>query len=183
MLEPPLTGRCQCGAAAYMVTTAPEAVYVCHCRECQRQSASAFGVSIAVAKVGFRLERGEVRVWSRGTDSGRVLHCHFCAVCGSRLWHEGPDWDVLTVKGEKSEAEGEASRFLHRGIAGRAFERRFQLAEHVEVKGASLKHGLLHIDLVRIIPEAMKPRRIEIATGTALPNADRRQIDSEKRAA
>lgn len=99
MLEPPLTGRCQCGAAAYMVTTAPEAVYVCHCRECQRQSASAFGVSIAVAKVGFRLERGEVRVWSRGTDSGRVLHCHFCAVCGSRLWHEGPDWDVLTVKG------------------------------------------------------------------------------------
>lgn len=70
--------------------------------------------------------------------------------------------NVLTVKGEKAEAEGEASRFLHRGIAGRAFERRFQLAEHVEVKGASLKHGLLHIDLVRIIPEAMKPRRIDI---------------------
>ena len=50
-----------------------------------------------------------------------------------------------------------------RGIAGRAFERRFQLAEHVEVKGATLKNGLLHIDLVRVIPEAMKPRRIEIA--------------------
>ncbi len=71
--------------------------------------------------------------------------------------------NVLTVKGEKAEAEGETARYLHRGIAGRAFERRFQLAEHVEVKGASLKHGLLHIDLVRIIPEAMKPRRIDIA--------------------
>ena len=71
--------------------------------------------------------------------------------------------NVLTVQGERSEPEGEANRFLHRGIAGRAFERRFQLAEHVEVKGATLKNGLLHIDLVRIIPEAMKPRRIEIA--------------------
>mgnify|MGYP002716970911 CR=1 FL=1 len=71
--------------------------------------------------------------------------------------------NVLTVQGERSEPEAEANRFLHRGIAGRAFERRFQLAEHVEVKGATLKNGLLHIDLVRIIPEAMKPRRIEIA--------------------
>lgn len=94
-----MTGRCQCGAAAYTVTGAVEAVYVCHCRECQRQSASAFGVSVAVRKAHFRLDCGDVRVWSRGTDSGRVLHCHFCAVCGSRLWHEGPDRDVLTVKG------------------------------------------------------------------------------------
>ncbi|MFD2236734.1 Hsp20 family protein [Aureimonas populi] len=71
--------------------------------------------------------------------------------------------NVLTVKGDRAEAENEKSEFLHRGIAGRAFERRFQLAEHVEVKGASLKNGLLHIDLVRIIPEAMKPRRIDIS--------------------
>lgn len=72
---------------------------------------------------------------------------------------------VLTVKGEKSDekAEGE-SELLYRGIAGRAFERRFQLADHVEVKGASLKNGLLHIDLVRVVPEAMKPRKIEIAS-------------------
>jgi molecular chaperone IbpA len=71
---------------------------------------------------------------------------------------------VLTVKGEKGEdnatAEGE---YLYRGIATRAFERRFQLADHVEVQSASLKNGLLHIDLLRNIPEAMKPRRIAIA--------------------
>lgn len=54
--------------------------------------------------------------------------------------------------------------YLHRGIARRAFERRFQLAEHVEVKAAGLKDGLLIVDLVREIPEAMKPRKIEIQT-------------------
>ncbi|WP_062227684.1 Hsp20 family protein [Aureimonas frigidaquae] len=81
---------------------------------------------------------------------------------GSELSLESRE-NVLTVTGERQEPEGEATRFLHRGIAGRAFERRFQLAEHVEVKGATLKNGLLHIDLERIIPEAMKPRRIDIA--------------------
>ena len=49
----PLTGRCQCGAAAYSVSAVPEAVYVCHCRECQKQSASAFGISVSVAKAQF----------------------------------------------------------------------------------------------------------------------------------
>ena len=52
--------------------------------------------------------------------------------------------------------------YLHQGIAGRAFERKFQLAEHVEVKGAKLENGLLHVDLERIVPEAKKPRRITI---------------------
>ncbi len=79
--------------------------------------------------------------------------------------------NVLTVKGEKAEEKAEGVEVLHRGIASRAFERRFQLADHVEVKGASLKHGLLHIDLVRVIPEAMKPRRIDIATTAGNENA------------
>jgi molecular chaperone IbpA len=70
---------------------------------------------------------------------------------------------VLTVKGEKSEESTEGTEFLYRGIAKRAFERRFQMADHVEVKAASLKNGLLHIDLLRNIPEAMKPRKISIA--------------------
>lgn len=83
--------------------------------------------------------------------------------------------NVLTVTGEKAEAEGEGREFLHRGIAGRAFERRFQLAEHVEVKGASLKNGLLHIELLRVVPEAMKPRRIEIATAD---NGNARAIET-----
>ncbi len=74
--------------------------------------------------------------------------------------------NVLTVKGEKkSEDEGKENEFLYRGIAARAFERRFQLADHVEVKGASLENGLLHVDLVRNIPEAMKPRKITIGNG------------------
>ena len=70
--------------------------------------------------------------------------------------------NVLTIKGEKAEEQGEGNEVLYRGIAARAFERRFQLADHVEVEGAVLKNGLLHIDLKRNIPEEMKPRRIAI---------------------
>lgn len=71
--------------------------------------------------------------------------------------------NTLAVKAEKADENGaDENEYLYRGIAKRAFERRFQLADHVEVRGASLKNGLLHIDLVREIPEAMKPRRIEI---------------------
>ena len=66
----------------------------------------------------------------------------------------------------KGDSEGDESQYLHRGIARRAFERRFQLADHVEVKGADLRDGLLVVDLVREIPEAMKPRRIEIQSAT-----------------
>ena len=70
---------------------------------------------------------------------------------------------VLSVQGKRdSEKEGAQSRFLHQGIAGRSFERRFQLAENVEVRGAQLENGLLHVDLERIVPEEKKPRRIAI---------------------
>jgi len=71
---------------------------------------------------------------------------------------------VLTVQG-KREAAGENAAYLYQGIAGRAFERRFQLAENVEVRGAKLENGLLHVDLERIIPEEQKPRRIAINGG------------------
>jgi len=70
---------------------------------------------------------------------------------------------TLSIRGEKR-VEQENSTFLHRGIAARSFERRFQLADYVVVKGASLENGLLHVDLVRELPEAMKPRTIEITT-------------------
>jgi molecular chaperone IbpA len=74
---------------------------------------------------------------------------------------------TLSVRGEKKAEESESGRkFLHRGIAARSFERRFQLADHVEVKGADLKDGLLHIDLVRNLPERMKPRTVAIGTGS-----------------
>jgi molecular chaperone IbpA len=74
--------------------------------------------------------------------------------------------NVLTVKGEKK-ADGDDKELLYRGIASRAFERRFQLADYVEVKGADLVNGLLHVDLVREIPEAKKPRSIAIGNGKA----------------
>ncbi|MGL4489809.1 MAG: Hsp20 family protein [Rhizobiaceae bacterium] len=71
---------------------------------------------------------------------------------------------TLSVKAEKAdEAPAEGAEFLHRGIAARAFERRFQLADHVEIKGAALKNGLLHIDLNREVPEELKPRKIAIS--------------------
>jgi molecular chaperone IbpA len=76
--------------------------------------------------------------------------------------------NALTIRGEKQTGKPEqAGEVLHQGIASRAFERRFQLADHVEVKGAVLENGLLHVDLTREIPEAMKPRRIAIGTSPA----------------
>ena len=68
---------------------------------------------------------------------------------------------ALTVRGEKK-TDTEDAKFLHRGIATRTFERRFRLADYVEVRGADLENGLLHIDLVRELPETMKPRSIKI---------------------
>lgn len=69
--------------------------------------------------------------------------------------------NTLTVSGRKEEKEAE-KKYLHRGIAERSFQRQFKLEDHVKVVGASLENGLLHIELVREIPEAMKPRRISI---------------------
>lgn len=73
----------------------------------------------------------------------------------------------LTISGKRE--NGGDKRYLHQGIAGRSFERRFQLAEHVEVVGASLENGLLHVDLRRIVPEEKKPRRIPIGSGQPQP--------------
>ena len=81
---------------------------------------------------------------------------------------------VLAVTG-KSAKEEEPRQFLHRGIARRAFERRFELADHIEVRGGDLVNGLLHIDLVREVPEAMKPRTIKVGTAKVEP----RVIDSK----
>ncbi|QWG22790.1 Hsp20 family protein [Bradyrhizobium sediminis] len=78
--------------------------------------------------------------------------------------------NTLTIKGEKSVTENDnKADVLYRGIAARAFERAFQLADFVQVKNASLENGLLHVDLVREIPEAKKPRTIPIATSAAAP--------------
>ena len=74
--------------------------------------------------------------------------------------------NTLTIKGEKQvKTDEKKAEVLYQGIAARTFERVFQLAEHVEVKGASLENGLLHVDLVREVPEAKKPRQIAIGNG------------------
>ncbi|WP_170601002.1 Hsp20 family protein [Ruegeria arenilitoris] len=77
--------------------------------------------------------------------------------------------NALVVAGKKA-AEDTKRTYLHRGIATRAFERRFALADHVRVTGASLENGMLHIDLKREVPEALKPRRIEITSTKAIEN-------------
>ena len=75
--------------------------------------------------------------------------------------------NTLAIKGAKEALpESEAREILYQGIAARAFERRFQLADHVQVTGARLENGLLHVDLVREIPEAQRPRQIPIGHGT-----------------
>lgn len=76
--------------------------------------------------------------------------------------------NALIVSARKAEEEQERT-YLHRGIATRAFERRFHLADHVRVDAATHADGMLHIDLVRELPEALKPRRIEITQGGAAP--------------
>jgi len=76
----------------------------------------------------------------------------------------------LTIKGKKANGEPEGVKYLYRGIATRSFERRFELADHIKVTGAHLENGFLSLDLVREVPEAMKPRSIKIAsTGTPKP--------------
>ncbi|RMF34678.1 MAG: heat-shock protein [Alphaproteobacteria bacterium] len=79
--------------------------------------------------------------------------------------------NVLIISGRKEAKEEDESRYLHRGIATRAFERRFQLADYVRAESARTENGLLHVDLVREVPEALKPRKIEIAHGPMIESA------------
>jgi molecular chaperone IbpA len=89
--------------------------------------------------------------------------------------------NLLSVSGQKAEAP--SAHYLHQGIAGRSFKLRFALEDHVEVRGAAYENGLLKIDLVRNLPETMKPRRIEIAEGSARTKADEGKIIEHARAA
>lgn len=89
--------------------------------------------------------------------------------------------NMLFVAGQK--ANDDDLQYLHRGIAGRSFQRRFELADHVKVVGAGLVNGLLTVDLKREIPEEMKPRQIAISTDMALPMVDTKQIEADKQAA
>ena len=86
--------------------------------------------------------------------------------------------NVLIVAGAKREEDG--LDYVHRGIATRSFERRFALADHIQVRGADLRDGLLSVELVREIPEAMKPRKVDIGTGSSQTTIDDRTARPKK---
>ena len=93
-------GGCQCGSIRYEISGAPLDLYICHCKECRKQSASAFGISFIVPFAALRLTQGQPRFWSRPTDTGNTLDCAFCPDCGSRLWHQRRgSADTISVKG------------------------------------------------------------------------------------
>lgn len=83
----PIEGGCQCGKIRYRVTAEPLAVVACHCTECQRQTGSAFGISMVLPREAFELVTGEPRSFSRGADSGGTVECTFCGDCGTRIHH------------------------------------------------------------------------------------------------
>lgn len=94
-----LEGGCQCGAVRYRIAGPRPVVYACHCRECQKQSASAFGLSLSVAADQLTVT-GELACWERGTDLGSRTRCHFCSTCGSRVLHvSSTSPGRVTVKG------------------------------------------------------------------------------------
>ncbi|MGH8495855.1 MAG: GFA family protein [Gammaproteobacteria bacterium] len=107
-------GGCQCGRVRYESVGEPLALYVCHCRECRKQSASAFGMSLEVPRAGLRVTRGIPKFWTRDTDSGGRLACAFCPNCGSRLWHEpeGPS-ETITIKAGSLDEPVDASSAIH----------------------------------------------------------------------
>ncbi len=119
--ESPMTGGCQCGAVRYRIRGAPLATYVCHCTECRRQSASAFGISVIVRGTDLVTLQGATRIWARPSALGGHLDCHFCPVCGTRLWHIGSrDPERVSVKGGSLDAPPDISRVRHIWTESRA---------------------------------------------------------------
>ncbi|MCZ6617926.1 MAG: GFA family protein [Gammaproteobacteria bacterium] len=108
------TGGCQCGEVRYESDGGPSGLYVCHCRECQKQSSSAFGISYIVALKGFRVTRGAPEFWTRPADGGGRVKCAFCPNCGSRLWHESEgrsEW--VSIKGGTLDDSPDISTAIH----------------------------------------------------------------------
>lgn len=109
-----LKGSCQCGEIHYESEAKPLGLYVCHCQECQKQSASAFGISLDIPSSGFRLTQGLPKYWNRVIESGKNLKCAFCSICGSRLWHEyDPDSGIVSIKGGSLDTPIDLSNATH----------------------------------------------------------------------
>jgi len=93
-----LTGACQCGAIRYTVAGRPAAAFVCHCLDCQRQSASAFGMALWIDQAQLHVEGGALQDWTRQLPSGALMACQFCPTCGSRLFHQVLGSPCLSIK-------------------------------------------------------------------------------------
>ncbi|HYQ04042.1 MAG TPA: GFA family protein [Polyangiaceae bacterium] len=92
-------GRCQCGQVVYRVVGESVAFFVCHCMECQRQSASAFGMALWIKHSSKEVLEGELRSWIRNTPTGRQQVCEFCDRCGTRVFHQMSDQSqTLSIK-------------------------------------------------------------------------------------
>jgi hypothetical protein len=105
---------CQCGSIRYEFSGNALELYVCHCKECQKQSASAFGISVIVLRGAFRVTRGMPMFWSRATDTGHTLECAFCPDCGSRLWHQRRGAaETISVKGGSLDEAVDLRRAVH----------------------------------------------------------------------
>lgn len=94
----PLEGGCQCGAVRYRINTWPLTLYCCHCRECQRQSSSALGMSLRVCRSGLAVEWSAMSARSRDVGQKTAVVGHFCPICGVRLVHARPGGDTVNVK-------------------------------------------------------------------------------------
>jgi hypothetical protein len=91
-----LTGGCQCGTIRYEITGTPNALVDCHCTDCQRQSGSAFGMTLPVNEADFRMTKGEVKTYASTSAAGRGKLGAFCPDCGTRIYHK-PEWRKGTV--------------------------------------------------------------------------------------
>lgn len=96
----PLSGGCQCGAVRYEIHAEPMQLYICHCTECRRQSASAFGVSLIAPADALRIVAGAPKLFTRPTSHAAPMRCYFCGDCGSRIYHANDAWgNEVSVKG------------------------------------------------------------------------------------
>ena len=93
------SGGCQCGAVRYTLATQNITAYACHCRECQKQSASAFAISVPIRAHDLDVS-GPLQAYERATDSGSTTNCWFCATCGTRIYHQSArSPEMVTLKG------------------------------------------------------------------------------------
>lgn len=90
-METPITGSCQCGEIRYVLKNEPLVTVACHCRDCQKLSASAFSLTMLITADSFELTSGKLKVFERPAELGGSALCYFCATCGNRVYHENPE--------------------------------------------------------------------------------------------